>query len=289
MIRSYLLLTLTLTIYNYLFAQVRLGKGEFRAVYRTTKVADSTQPSKISVDTLFLEFSKTRSVYYNPSYRALDSIALTRTANTLKAAKAGAPARLDFSDNTLSAMRNKNSNVIVHCYPTNQKLTFFTHNLPGKAFMYEEDYPLFQWQMTEETQNIKGYLCKKAVTHFRGRTWEVWYTLDIPTPFGVWKFYGLPGLVVLAKDSKNHFTFELIGLKRLPANYEMITHYEGEPIAFSKITHKKYMQELKKYLEDPIGYMSAAIMNSPVQVDVKDKQGRDKPKPKIIHNPIEYE
>ncbi|MDW8295918.1 MAG: GLPGLI family protein [Raineya sp.] len=263
-------------------SQVRLGKGEIRAIYAVKVVADTLQPQNISIDTMFLEFSKSRSVFYNPARRIADSVAYAQIQKSMKTG-------VNFNFGNVAGGMKKNSTVIVHQYPNNQKLTLYTQNLLGKNFMYEEDYPLFQWQMTEETQNIKGYLCKKAVTHFRGRTWEVWYTLDIPTPFGVWKFYGLPGLVVLAKDSKNHFTFELIGLKRLPANYEMITHYEGEPIAFSKITHKKYMQELKKYLEDPIGYMSAAIMNSPVQVDVKDKQGRDKPKPKIIHNPIEYE
>ncbi len=287
--KIFLLLVCNLLSVEFLTAQTKLGKGEFRAVYLAKKVADTTKPAYITTDTMFLEFSKTRSVYYNPTYRALDSIALSRTQKAMKASQSGAPIKLNFSDNLLSNMRNKNSNVIAHCYPTNQKLTFYTHNLPGKAFTYEEEYPLFQWQMSDETQTIKGYLCKKATTTFRGRTWEVWYTLDIPTPFGVWKFYGLPGLVVLAKDSKNHFTFELLGLKRLPAGYEMLTHYEGEPIAFSKITHKRFMEELKKYIEDPIAYMSAALMNSPVKVEVSDRQGRPKPKPKIIHNPIEYE
>lgn len=264
------------------FSQVRLGKGELRAIYSVKVVVDTTKPAQITTDTMFLEFSKIRSVFYNPSRRISDSVAYMQMQKSMKTG-----ATLNFGN--ISAGLKKNSTVIVHQYPNNQKLTLYSQNLIGKNFMYEEEYPLFQWQMSEETQTIKGYLCKKAITTFRGRTWEVWYTLDIPTPFGVWKFYGLPGLVVLAKDSKNHFTFELLGLKRLPAGYEMLTHYEGEPIAFSKITHKRFMEELKKYIEDPIAYMSAALMNSPVKVEVSDRQGRPKPKPKIIHNPIEYE
>ncbi|PKQ67446.1 MULTISPECIES: GLPGLI family protein [Raineya] len=264
------------------FSQVRLGKGELRAIYSVKVVVDTTKPTQISTDTMFLEFSKTRSVFYNPARRIADSVAYMQLQKSMAT-------KSTFNFGGVAGSLRKNSTVIVHQYPNDKKLTFYTQNLIGKSFMYEEEYPLFQWQMSDETQTIKGYLCKKATTTFRGRTWEVWYTLDIPTPFGVWKFYGLPGLVVLAKDSKNHYTFELLGLSRLPAGYEMKTHYEGEPIAFSKITHKKYMIELKKYVEDPIGYMSAALMNAPVQVELRDNQGKPQPRPKYPFNPIEYE
>src|SRR3712207_8163725 len=49
---------------------------------------------------------------------------------------------------------------------------------------------------------------------FRGRTWRVWFALDIPFPDGPWKLCGLPGLILKAEDSKGHFSFDCVGIDR---------------------------------------------------------------------------
>ena len=263
------------------FAQVKLGQAEIRAFYKVSAVFDSLRPTQMDLDTMLLDFSQKHSVFYDPIRRQGDS---TMQAQMLKAMRSGS----NFQMNRRAFGVDKNSTVIVHQYPQRGKLTFFTENL-GNDLTYEEDYPLMQWQLSEETKTLAGYTCRKASTRFRGRTWEVWYTLEVPTNFGVWKFYGLPGLIVLAKDSRGHFAFELIGLKRLPPNTEMNSHYFGEsPKSFTKITHKKYIAEVKKYAEDPVGYKLALLANTPVEIKAKDNKGNQN-KIKAPYNPIEFE
>ncbi|MFN3316434.1 MAG: GLPGLI family protein, partial [Raineya sp.] len=240
---------------------------------------DTSKPNVISTDTMFLEFSRERSVYYNPSKRISDSLLYTQIQKSMQT---GAMFHLNKAGDI-----KKNSTVIVHQYPNAGKLTYFSKNIGLRPFTYEETYPLMQWQLSEETKIIQGYECKKATTTFRGRSYEVWYAPAIPTNFGPYKFYGLPGLIVFLQDSRKHFTFELIGLQKLPKNYQMITHYDiGEPILFEKITLKRYNEEMRKYAEDPIAYLSATLMKSPVQVEVKNSQGKNIKK-KLIYNPIE--
>jgi len=261
-------------------AQEKIGKGEIRAIYKTSVVPDSTKPHQISYDTMFLEFSKERSVYYNPQKRISDSLFYEQLKKSIKTG--------GMFNMSKSGDLKKNSTVITNHYPVQGKMTYYTQNLGFRPFVYEERQPLMQWQIHKESRQINGYHCQKASTQFRGRSYEAWFSSEVPTPFGPYKFYGLPGIIVLLKDNKGYFHFELLGVQRLPINYTMITHYDtGERINFEPITLKRYNQEMKKYAEDPITYMTAALMNSPVNVEVRDKQGNKQQAPKIIYNPIE--
>ena len=66
----------------------------------------------------------------------------------------------------------------------------------------------FTWKIMDDTMTILGYPCQKAVTNFRGRQYNAWFTNLIPLSTGPWKFYGLPGLILNIHDTDNYFTFQ---------------------------------------------------------------------------------
>lgn len=80
-----------------------------------------------------------------------------------------------------------------------------------------------QWNITSDTLTVLGYLCQKATSSFRGRDYEAWFTPEIPVNDGPWKLYGLPGLILKAKDTEDLFSFEIVGLEQLqsPVNITM--------------------------------------------------------------------
>ena len=43
---------------------------------------------------------------------------------------------------------------------------------------------------------------------------EAWYTPEIPRSEGPWKLQGLPGLILKASDSRQHYTFVCTGIGR---------------------------------------------------------------------------
>lgn len=47
-----------------------------------------------------------------------------------------------------------------------------------------------------------------AKTNFRGRIWTAFFTPEIPIKEGPWKLCGLPGIILKASDSKNHYSYE---------------------------------------------------------------------------------
>jgi GLPGLI family protein len=62
------------------------------------------------------------------------------------------------------------------------------------------DNPKMKWNINgDSVKNILGYDCRLAETYFRGRHWKVWFTIDIPLPYGPWKFRDLPGMILQAE------------------------------------------------------------------------------------------
>lgn len=83
-------------------------------------------------------------------------------------------------------------------------------------------YPEYQekfipnWVLSKETKTILGIVCLKATTKLFGRNWIAWYAKDVPVPFGPYKFYNLPGLIISIQDELNTHKFEVFKIKRSP-------------------------------------------------------------------------
>ena len=74
-------------------------------------------------------------------------------------------------------------------------------------FEYVEDIPEFGWEIQEDTMRIEGYLAQKAVCQYGGRTWEAWFTEELPFNDGPYKFCGLPGLILNMIDARRDYRF----------------------------------------------------------------------------------
>src|SRR5690554_4169358 len=58
-----------------------------------------------------------------------------------------------------------------------------------------------EWKVTNETKQIQGYTCFKAITKIKMKDnsfkeLEAWFTPDIPFQFGPMNFAGLPGIIL---------------------------------------------------------------------------------------------
>ena len=102
---------------------------------------------------------------------------------------------------------------------------FVFKNMPKKGIVTFKHMPfhlttqdsiqqLFNWQLLDGDSVVCSYPCKKAQTTFRGRTWTVWYSLDLPYSDGPWKLCGLPGLILHARDNEGKFIFNCIGIEK---------------------------------------------------------------------------
>ncbi|MDO4728174.1 MAG: GLPGLI family protein [Bacteroidota bacterium] len=78
-----------------------------------------------------------------------------------------------------------------------------------EAYITEQEAHM-QWDIDFDTQQkLHGYHCYKATTNYGGRHYTAWFTTEIPTAFGPWKFNNLPGLIIEVSDKEKQFAFRL--------------------------------------------------------------------------------
>lgn len=154
-----------------------------------------------------------------------------------------------FKINTNEELLNSVGYSVFKNYPK-KGILVFKSRIGVNPIMYEEKIPIFEWKNLDGDSTICGYSCQKAETKFRGRTWKVWYSLDLPYSEGPWKLSGLPGLILKAEDSKGDFVF--VAQKICKGKF---CYSKKEFVDVAKTTLPNYIKDLIEYEKDPSGYM----------------------------------
>lgn len=102
--------------------------------------------------------------------------------------------------------------IVYQNYPA-ERMTVYGILAPD-YYIYEETGNPVEWELAEATDTVCGYECMKATGSYGGRQWEAWFAPEIPVSSGPWKFSGLPGLILKAKDSGNLHEFEAISFRK---------------------------------------------------------------------------
>ena len=146
------------------------------------------------------------------------------------------------------------------------------------------------WKLINQDTIMSGYPCKKATVKYAGREWSAWYNPEIPITVGPYKFHGLPGLVMLLKDSENVFSFIVNEVKKgdFPFDSQTENYFvknKEKPFESSEVDEfykiRKKFSEMS--LSDKIKYMNRDEVAVPTLLAVGengDKQ-RVNAKPKI--------
>jgi len=109
-----------------------------------------------------------------------------------------------------------------------------------------------QWELTQETKKIGKYTCYKATATLKEEREGggylsdpivAWYTLEIPVPFGVRSFSGLPGLTLeLTQDTeKGKLFYKAIKIELNPKNKIVIKKPKGKAIS-----HKEFIELISR-------------------------------------------
>lgn len=112
------------------------------------------------------------------------------------------------------------------------------------------------WEVTEETKNIEGYTCYKAIrkesnTKHRNPekkylTYIAWFTPDIPAPYGPLGNGGLPGLILqLEKPNLVVYT-----AKKIVLNKKNKVPVPKEAKKINPVDKHKLMRLARKYTKD---------------------------------------
>ena len=279
-------------------AQV-LDSAHLRITYSLLYISDSLKPEQIWEDRKILLIGDTIQHFYSDYQRHADSAA---TALWIKGKSAMHP---KFSTNV------KREGYDIYTYPVSETRMVLDYITYLSLYKYVEDIEKPQWILSEDTCTILSYTCQKAITHFRGREWTVWFTMEIPTDAGPWKLCGLPGIIVKASDSREHYFFECIGLENISKKKQPIIKYQGTAGDLIECTRKEYLKAQQRFYDNYV----MSLLSMGWNVNLWDDSGkiidiietpntkfsernirwgmsiaaRDRNKQKYSYNPIELE
>ena len=109
------------------------------------------------------------------------------------------------------------------------------------------------WSIKPDFRRFISYTCQKAVGEFRGRTYEVWFTTEVPIPSGPFKLGGLPGLILEAKSTDGVVKFTFVSLEagdNITEEIKSPTGYEAQMshpqfIEQENLRNKQFLEALK--------------------------------------------
>ena len=132
----------------------------------------------------FLNFNETESVFVSGRFGMDEKSNLGQIKSSAKSVGYIAPTS---SEKGHMIYRNFTTKEIIY---NEFKLAVFP------PYTVKDNWVEMEWKTFDDTKEIAGYQTKKATTTFRGSDYTVWYSEQIPFPYGPMKVFGLPGIIL---------------------------------------------------------------------------------------------
>lgn len=177
--------------------------------------------------------------------------------------RAGATnAEIVDAHNTGRIPRSGSESVVMKNWPKEGQLVYINKVLMD-TYGCEEPIPDFGWQLLEGDTVVAGYACQQAQAVWHGRTWLVWYALDLPYDNGPWKLGGLPGLILAARDAAGDYLYTAYEILKGSGH---VIQYKQK---YERTTQKKYQELALKMAQDPTAMLRQRYGNAVKIVSVK--------------------
>jgi GLPGLI family protein len=155
-----------------------------------------------------------------------------------------------------------------------------------KTYYVPENLPKINWSLQSEKKIIGKYNCQKATGKYAGRTYEVWFTSELPFSDGPYKLNGLPGLILEGQDATGEVVFTFKDISQSPKENEVVSSFVKDQSSI-KATPKDYNRSLEAFITDPESATLALFPDARIYVrNVDDANDHVANKVKK-YNPIE--
>lgn len=223
-----------------IFSHLLLGQG-YRASYLYTYTQEDGTPKE---ELYHLDFQENEVSFYPEKYTKTDSLYHSVGKDIYKMSQD----LITYSKHKIFSKYNiKNDHYLELKY------------LDGEYFLVKNHSPDFNWTILNEERKNENFSSKKATANIGGRSWEAWFSEEIPLPTGPYIFRNLPGLIVEIKDTEGKFKFSLLSIQKLTKKVSTNSFFETDfgytrPIytreKFLKLKKNKYLSPIKGFDTD---------------------------------------
>ncbi|MFZ4928198.1 GLPGLI family protein [Chryseobacterium sp. Mn2064] len=200
----------------------------YRFVYEYKMKPDVAKKDSIITDYMNLDSDGRKSYFYNSVKYERDS-----AYNVDK----------NFPALLTSKRYDRNLNYILEKDHSGKTMNLYDKFKGINLVIADQEMPM--WKVQKEFMKIDGMNCQRAITDYKGRKWEAWFSKDYPISDGPYKFSGLPGLVVKINDTENNHAFHLIQVKKMKSIFALL------PKNNKKTSNADYKKFLSGYTFTP--------------------------------------
>src|ERR1700748_1537749 len=158
--------------------------------YSFKHMRDTTNPGKLYAENMNLFLGRRSSVYKTADKELADSLAIA-----------------SYKATGIMNITKLYTFTQLFMYPSAHRFFVYDRVMFDKYIM-EDEWPVINWKITDETKKIAQLNCQKAIGAWRGRIFEAWFCTELPFHAGPWKLNGLPGLIVEAADTRHQVVFK---------------------------------------------------------------------------------
>ena len=209
--------------------QEELDRAFLRIIYIFDQQATKEKEKIVVTDTMALDIAQNWSVYYDWNKERRDSIAKVEGQKLMATLKAVNVLK-DDNNEFFERFESRNIKPEIMNDRKGEDAQMFRSRIESKIITIDkgpsigdkrtylrlkEQIPPMDWQISEDTRSVMGYVCHKATASFRGRIYTAWFSPEIPVNEGPWKLYGLPGAILGAETDDGLFRFQAIGIEQL--------------------------------------------------------------------------
>lgn len=172
----------------------------------------------------------------------------------------------------------------IYSYPSEKKRDEkYRMILNAGVLCFPSDWEDLNWTYSsDETMVLNNYTCNKATTKYAGREYTAWYTIDVPFPYGPYKFYGLPGLIVKLEESTGMYIWEMCGLSSSTTPIHLY-QYEKE----QKCTEESAARTIYRMMTTPMAFLSSVGSRVMVRQNDGSFGSPAKGEKEMLYEPIE--
>lgn len=250
------------------YAPEQLENANFQVWYEFERNVVNNNEPNIVIDTMVLVVGNNYSLYYDWNrenrYKnmmgQLDAAKKTTDNIVYNSLEQFSEMAVDREQLSLFTMNRENSEILkdrnTHEIITSDMSDLDIQN--QQYYLLKENIDPQGWVILDETSEIMGYTCQRAICSFKGRDYNAWFTTEIPVNDGPYKFYGLPGLILSIEDTEGEVKFNAIGMEKLE-NTIIVSEDKSNYI---ECTPEQYNTVKKRIQQTTVSYYNRPSMRS---------------------------
>ena len=152
----------------------------------------------------------------------------------------------------IKMVRATNENITYH--DIKNKAITMQQGFMGKTFLIQDETKKYAWKLSNESKEIAGYTCQKAILEEEDRKVEAWFTTAITVASGPSNFYQLPGMIlglhIKGENSERWLMAKEVQLEKLEKD-AILAPSKGKKV--NREQYDKIVDEKMKEIEEQAG------------------------------------